>query len=41
MRIQVRVVDELERTPLGKTPFVVRGPGVAKPSRGGPGEGRP
>jgi phenylacetate-CoA ligase len=41
IRIEVRVVDELERTPLGKTPFVVRGPGVAKPARGGTGEARP
>jgi len=34
MSIEVRVVETLERTALGKTPFVVRGPGVAKPAKG-------
>jgi len=33
MSVEVQVVDELERTALGKTPFVVRGPGVAGPQR--------
>ncbi len=35
MRIVVEVGGELERTAAGKTPFVVRGPGVAAPPRGG------
>jgi phenylacetate-CoA ligase len=33
MEVEVVLVDTLERTPLGKTPFVIRGPGVPGPAR--------
>jgi len=36
MRLTVRIVEELERTAAGKTPFVVRGPGVTRPGRAVP-----
>ncbi len=36
MTVEVQVVETLAVTAAGKTPFVVRGPGVAEPERGGP-----
>ncbi len=33
MSVEVQVVDALERTALGKTPFIVRRPGVTGPPR--------